>query len=330
LEIIKGVHQIKIPLGAGPLESVNAYFIAGDDGKGLLIDTGWDTPDAFKALVDGLRTCGASFGNIGQIVVSHLHADHYGLAGKIKQLSEASLSMHETEAALIEPRYVNPEWLLQETGRFLARHGVPADQMRDLQQASMPARKFVIPTNPDRTLKGGEVINVGSFELEVLATPGHAPGHICLYERNKKLLFSGDTVLLEITPNVGMHPQSGENPLDDFKKSLETLLGLEVNFVLPGHGSVFSGLKQRIGELTYHHDQRRLILTSSIRNDLKTAYQIATELKWVNATVPFKNLGILHRRLAVMETIAHLQCMISEGRVKRVAEGDVFKYWAGG
>jgi glyoxylase-like metal-dependent hydrolase (beta-lactamase superfamily II) len=330
LEIVQGVHQIKIPLGPGPLSSVNAYFIAGEDGKGVLIDTGWDTPEAFQALVEGLRASGAGFQNIDQIVVTHLHADHYGLAGKIKQLSDARLCLHEAEAAMIEPRYVNVEWLLQETGRFLSRHGVPQEQLRDLQQASMPARKFVMPTPPDRVLKGGEVFKVGSFELEVILTPGHAPGHICLYERNKRLLFSGDLVLLEITPNVGMHPQSGDNPLADFLKSLDKVLGLEVNFVFPGHGSIFSGLRQRIGELQYHHQQRRLYITSAIRNELKTAYQIASELKWMNGTVTLKELGILHRRLAVMETVAHLQYLLVEGKVKRVTEGEIFKYWAGG
>lgn len=330
MEIVKGVHQIKIPLGPGPLGSVNAYFITGEDGKGILVDTGWDMPEAFQALVEGLRASGAGFKNIDQIMITHLHADHYGLAGKVRQLSDARLCMHESEASLIEPRYVHMEWLLQETGRFLSRHGVPSEQLRDLQQASLPARKFVIPTMPDRVLKGGEVFKVGGFELEVLLTPGHAPGHICLYERNKKLLFSGDLVLLEITPNVGMHPQSGENPLADFLKSLDTLLGLEVNFVFPGHGSVFSGLRQRISELQYHHQQRSLYITSAIRNDLKTAYQIATELKWMNGAVSFNELGVLHRRLAVMETVAHLQNLTVAGKVKRVAEGEVFKYWAGG
>ncbi|MCX8126098.1 MAG: MBL fold metallo-hydrolase, partial [Dehalococcoidia bacterium] len=119
LEVVQGVHQIKIPLGPGPLGSVNAYYIAGDGGRGMLIDTGWDTPEAFQALVEGLRASGAGFSDIGLIVVTHLHADHYGLAGKIKQLSDAELCLHEAEAAIIEPRYVNVEWLLQEMGRFL-------------------------------------------------------------------------------------------------------------------------------------------------------------------------------------------------------------------
>ncbi|MCX8127016.1 MAG: hypothetical protein N3E40_07790, partial [Dehalococcoidia bacterium] len=107
-------------------------------------------------------------------------------------------------------------------------------------------------------------------------------------------------------------------------------LGLEVNFVFPGHGSIFSGLRQRIGELQYHHQQRRIYLTAAIRNELKTAYQIAEGLKWINGTMSFNELGVLHRRLAVMETVAHLQYLVVEGKVKRVVDGEVFKYWAGG
>ena len=77
---------------------------------------------------------------------------------------------------------------------------------------------------PDIKLKEGKKISIDPFEFKVFLTPGHSPGHICLYEPNRKLLFTGDHILPEITPHIGFHPQSGENPLGAYLKSLEKMM----------------------------------------------------------------------------------------------------------
>jgi glyoxylase-like metal-dependent hydrolase (beta-lactamase superfamily II) len=331
LEVVQGVHQIEIPLANTDLKAVNCYLIEGDDNRHALIDTGWDRPEAFTALLEGLRQYRMGFNNIGQILITHVHADHFGQAGKVKQLSNAEISIHQVEAALIESRYVNFDILMQQMNLLLQKNGVPSSTTPDMARVATPIRPYVIPTNPDRALKGGETFKVGSFELEVINTPGHSPGHVCFYEKTKKLLFSGDHVLLEITPNVSFHPQSGPNPLKDFIDSLERLAELEVNFVFPGHGPVFSGLRQRIGQIIYHHEQRQLYIKSAARDELKTAWEIANALQWgSNHNVPFSKLAMLHQRLAVMETIAHLQFLVAEDKAKRVVEGETVKYYTGG
>jgi glyoxylase-like metal-dependent hydrolase (beta-lactamase superfamily II) len=239
--------------------------------------------------------------------------------------------MHQVEASLIESRYVNYDILMQQMGQMLEKNGVPPSATPDMAKVSTPIRPFVVPTSPDVVLKGGETFRVGTFEFEVINSPGHSPGHICLYEKTKKMLFSGDHVLLDITPNVSFHPQSGDNPLKDFLDSLERLAELDVNFVFPGHGPVFSGLRQRIGQIVYHHEQRQLYIKSAARDELKTAWEIANTLQWgSNRSVPFSKLAMLHQRLAVMETIAHLQFLVAEDKAKRVLEGETVKYYTGG
>lgn len=331
MEVVRGVHQIEVPLAGTDLKEVNCYLVEGDDDRHLLIDTGWDRPEAFTALLEGLRQYRMGFSNIGWIYLTHVHADHYGQAGKIKQLSNAEIAMHQAEAALIESRYVNNDILMQQMNQMLQRNGVPDSATPEMAKVSTPIRPYVVPTGPDKVLKGGETFTVGSFEFEVINTPGHSPGHICLYEKTKKMLFSGDQVLLEITPNISFHPQSGENPLKDFLDSLERLAGLDVNFVFPGHGPVFSGLRQRIGQIVYHHEQRQLYVKSAARDELKTAWDIANSLQWgSNHNVPLSKLALLHQRLAVMETIAHLQYLVLEDKAKRVVEGEIIKYYTGG
>ncbi len=332
MEIVQGVHQIKLPLLAGaPLDHVNVYLLEGSNGN-LLVDTGFDTPEAFAALRDGLRNSGFGFKDITQVVVTHIHPDHYGLADKLKQMSGATVAFSEIEEKLLDSRYVKTDELLKQMRLLFERGGVPEDELSDFTEAALAVRQFVGLIRPDIRLKGGDKIAIGSAEFKVILTPGHSPGHICLYEPKRKFLFSGDHLLPNIFPHVGLHPQSGDNPLRDFFNSFNAMAKLEVSFVFPGHGSVFSGFKLRVGELFYHHEQRQLAITKAIRDDPKSAYQIASEIPWMPSgeAVSFEKLSTFDKRLAVMETLAHLKFLIMEGKAEKIGKESIDLYWAGG
>jgi len=329
MEILQGVYQIKLPLPGGPLDHVNVYLVEGSQGN-LLIDAGWNTPEAFSALKEELKSNGFDFSDISQVVITHMHPDHYGLAGRIKELSGAKVGLSEIEARLLNQRYVDVPILLDEVSRFLRTHGVPRDELSQLSEASMPVREFVIPAKPETKLKNGQKVSVDPFEFKALLTPGHSPGHMCFYEPKRKLLFTGDHILPDITPNIGLHPQSGENPLGDYINSLKSLTELEISFVFPGHGSVFSGLGQRIDLLLRHHEQRMTDILNVIQDDPKTAYQIATDIPWVpeEGGINFQDLPPLDRRLAVLETLAHLQLLATEGKANKVVKDRTSYYRA--
>jgi len=327
MEIFRGVHHIKLPLKRGALDHVNVYLIEGKKGN-LLIDTGWNTPESFSTLKDELKAQGFEFKDISQIVITHSHSDHYGTAGRIKDLSGAKIAMSDIEAGLLHLRYEDMAVLIDQVSLFLRANGAPESELAQLSEASLPVREFVVPAMPDIKLKAGRRISMEPFEFKVLFTPGHSPGHICLYEPNRKYLFAGDHVLPDISPNVGLHPQSGENPLGDFISSLKALLKLEINFVFPGHGPVFSGLGQRVSQLLHHHEQRIAAILEAMDSEASSVYQIATQVPWNTDVEPtsFKKLPALDRRLAMLETLAHLQLLVSQGRVKKITKGDSFFY----
>jgi glyoxylase-like metal-dependent hydrolase (beta-lactamase superfamily II) len=310
---------------------MNIYLIEGTKGN-LLIDTGFDTPEAFGALRDALKFSGFGFKDITVIAATHIHPDHYGLVDKLKQMSGAKVALSDIEAKFIDSRYGKTDALMKQVKQLLASNGVPEADLTELAEASMAVRQFVGVVKPDIILKDGDKITVASSEFKIMLTPGHSPGHICLYEPKRKLFFSGDHILPDIFPHVGFHPQSGQNPLGDFFKSLETLSKLEVNFIFPGHGSVFSGFKLRLGELSYYHQQRQQAIMRIIENDTKSAYQIATEIPWMPSgeSVPFNKLSAFDKRLAVMETLAQLKLLVVEGKAEKVAKENVDLYWAGG
>jgi glyoxylase-like metal-dependent hydrolase (beta-lactamase superfamily II) len=330
MEIVQGVHQIKVPL-PGAVDHMNIYLIEGTKGN-LLIDTGFDTPEAFGALRDALKFSGFGFKDITVIAATHAHPNHYGLVDKLKQMSGAKVALSDIEAKFIDSRYGKTDVLLKQVKQLLISNGVPESDVNELAEASMAVKQFVGVVKPDIILKDGDKITVASSEFKILLTPGHSPGHVCLYEPKRKLFFSGDHILPDIFPHISFHPQSGANPLGDFFKSLEVLTKLDINFTFPGHGSVFSGFKLRLGELQYFHDQRQQAVMRIIESDTKSAYQIAIEMLWTpgGETIPFKKLSAFDKRQAVMETLAQLKLLISEGKAQKIIKEDIDLYWAGG
>src|SRR5271157_4045184 len=125
IEIMPGIHWLKLPITMedSDLDSINAYLIEGSKGC-LLVDAGWNTDESFTTFHNALVKNGFAFNNIKQILVTHVHPDHYGMAGRIKELSGAELIMHHLEKDFIEPRYVNMEPLLYQTDRMLLTNGV--------------------------------------------------------------------------------------------------------------------------------------------------------------------------------------------------------------
>ena len=328
MQIVPGIHQIKVPIPDNPLGHLNTYLIEGSEGW-LMIDTGWFTPDAFDSLKAGIKDMGLTLPDVSTMVITHMHPDHYGLAGKIKQLSpQTELVAHRWEAELIESRYIKFSELQMKMDTMMRSHGVPEKETLELRSASMPALKFVTVTLPDRFLYGGETINTGKFELEIIWTPGHSPGHICLFESKNRLLFSGDHILPNITPNISSHVQSGDNPLGDYICALQKLRNLKVTKVLPAHENVFTDLRGRIEELIEHHAERELEIYKTIENKSRTAYDVASRIAWNVADGLWEKIPALQRRFAVTETLSHLDRMRWDGKVKKVLKNDRVLYRA--
>ena len=328
-EVIPGIHRFKLPLPAKRFstEYVNTYLVRGNNGY-LLVDTGWNTSEAFASLQKQMAEIGIDFKDITQIVITHIHPDHYGLSGRLKQMSHAKLILHHLDKKLIKSRYINMDKLLRQINQWLQSNGAPNNELDELRTASVRMSQFVATVSPDITLRDGEIITNGLFSFKALWTPGHSPGHICLYEPNRKILISGDHVLTTITPNVGLHPQSSENPLGDYINSLNRLKQLDVDLVLPGHEELFTDLRTRVDETLQHHEDRNLEILKSITADPKTAYQIAREISWKTGKgdAGWQSLPPLHKRMAILEILAHLKTMVIDGRVDKSSRNGIIFY----
>jgi len=329
LEIVTGVHQLHVPFPEDAERVTNAYVVEGNRGS-ILVDCGWDSPEAIWALREGLKADGLSFGDIKWVVVTHVHPDHFGLAAKMRELCGASVVMHRLDAALIDSRYIHPERLAEETEALLLAHGVPPEEIGQMREASAHAAQFVTPLEPDVLVDDGDTVSNGTFEFDVIHTPGHTPGHMCLFELRKRRLFTGDHVLFNAVSHVGVDPQSGADPAGDYIRSLQKLLERQVSFVFPGHGPVFNSLGIRSDEILRLCRVAQQQMLGVLDDGLKTAYEVARAVPWSlnGEEASYEELSFRDRRARVCEAVAWLKRLVLDGKVAPLERGGKISYLA--
>ena len=168
---------------------------------------------------------------------------------------------------------------------------------------------------PDILIEDEQLLELPGWDFRAVWTPGHSPGHICLYSDHQKLLLSGDHVLPRITPNISFHSQQFANPLGDYLESLAKVRALHPDEVLPAHEYRFSGLDDRvdalIGAPRRPIGRNRGILEKSPGI---SCWDITLALSWSR---PWDDIHDYMQRAANGETLAHLVLLEQRGRVTR-------------
>jgi glyoxylase-like metal-dependent hydrolase (beta-lactamase superfamily II) len=311
-----GLWSLPVPIPASPLRYVLTYAFEVPGGV-VVVDPGWNAPESFAALEAGLAAMGAALTDVRGVLVTHLHPDHYGLAGRVRELSGAWVALHPADAALVYERYEQVDDLLDRIAEWLRDAGAPASEVVAMRDASMAVRSVVVVAPPDVLLSDGDRPDVPGWQLVAIHTPGHTPGHLCFYEERTGLLLSGDHVLPRITANVSIHPQSGSDPLGDYLASLERLRKYADSPVLPGHEWRFDGLGGRIDTIIAHHEERLEATTALVADGAETVWEVATGLPWSR---PWEEIRGFMRRAAVGETQAHLVVLERRGRLDRTGQ----------
>jgi glyoxylase-like metal-dependent hydrolase (beta-lactamase superfamily II) len=305
-EVATGVFELRLPI---PFEDglVNVFLFTDGDHVDLL-DCGMNSEESVDIIRQAIKHLGAS--GVRRLMVTHIHPDHYGAAGAFAGEGLADLYIHRLEVPLVHPRYVELEHLVKEVRNYLLVNGVPEEDAEVLSNSQRALSEVVKTAEPSVQLDGAETVVMGLHRLRVEWTPGHSPGHICLYEPDGGLLFAGDHILPELSPNIGLHPQSTPDPLHDYLDGLKRMAAYRPKLVLPAHGRPFSGVEQRVETLLDHH-KRRLDRVMEIAGDEeKSGWEVALEL-WG----PRENL--YEKRLALQEALAHLQALAVERRVSK-------------
>ncbi len=311
-----GIYQIPAPLPFKSPPFVNTYVVEAGDGL-LLLDCGADWPEGDDALRQGFVSLGLSMAAVHTLVVSHLHLDHVGMAGRVIDEIGCRFVMHERAEKLVDSYNDTPGYVsrLRVLGR---NHGVPPSILDSIGGFQRPDYMPPIP-RPDHTVVDGQPIELGDGRvLTVVHTPGHEPAHICLLDSRTGITFSGDHVLPRISPVI-MYDGVLDDPLGEYLNSLQKLINMGIDVTYPAHGSIVEHGDERARQILLHHDRRLLDMAELVRSADTNAWEVM-----VKSFRP--NLDPLQARLAFLETISHLEHLRISGRVQYVEREGVTWY----
>jgi glyoxylase-like metal-dependent hydrolase (beta-lactamase superfamily II) len=238
-DISKGIAELRpnIYQFKGIRPGCHVYLLKGSK-KNVLVDTGMAA--YYPQLKLSLKELGLKPRDILFVILTHEHFDHIG----------ATTLFFDTA--------------------LVAAHRLAANKI-ELQDEFVTMMKYCNnlnkPFNADIWLEDGNIIDLGNYKLNVVHTPGHTSGCICLYEARERLLFSGDTVFGGGT--LSSIASSGN--VSDYMNSLQRLSSLKVKFLCPGHGKISEDPE---GDIL-----RGLEHARSLMEDTKTIFD-ALSRKW--------------------------------------------------
>lgn len=275
----------------GP-QSPNVFLVTDGD-EGALIDSGFGDAKSVAERLEMLKQWPRL--RVLYIVLTHHHFDHTSGAAQIRQATGARTALHAREEEFLR------DW----------QADVPQDievpeERREVMEQIRRFRQQAAEAGPDLRVAGGDRLRVGGLTLEIVHTPGHTMGSLCVYLPEERALFTGDTALglgtVAISP-----PPFGDMAL--YLQSLERLKGLGAALLLPGHGQAVHDVPHKIQELIDHRREREEQVLRLLA-DGKTTPQAMLDAIYAE----------LDRRMvpmALRQIEAHLAKLEAEGRAVR-------------
>ena len=308
-EVAAGIRRVTLPLPTRP-GHVHAYLLPGDDGW-TVVDTGIGLPDAKEAWAAHLAEAG---GRVARIFVTHFHPDHIGAARDLHELTGAPVYQGALDYAQCELVWGNPAWS-ERLVEWFRLHGAPDGVTEELVGQSSVYRPFIRYQRDPILVTPGEQID----GWKLVAAPGHADGQLCLLKDG--VLVAADHLLGRITPTVGLWPASRADPLGDYLGALETMIELDPEIALPGHGDPLEDPAGRARELQEHHRLRLEETVAALGAEPKTGYELSLSL--FGADLPPSG-----RRFAVAESLSHAERLVRQDAARRDESDGAVTYTA--
>lgn len=318
------IFAINVPLPNNPLRELNCYVVKTRD-KNLIIDTGFNMPQCYKALSEGLNELKINIDKT-DLFLTHLHADHTGLASSIMK-KDSTIYMSKPDYDYIARNLSRKYW--ESMDACYLKEGFDEKELKSVRKVN-PSKIFNIKKMFDAVIVDDNFkFNVGEYEFTCIATSGHTPGHMCLYMENEKILFSGDHILFDITPNITRW-KGVKNSLADYLNSLKKIKEFDIRITLPAHRGNKNNedVYERIEQIIHHHKERleeAVYIVES--NPGINAYDVAGKMKWSMHGKSWDEAPVQQKWFAVGETLAHLDYLELESKVYKELKNNIYRYY---
>lgn len=244
--MVPGLWQLRLPLAWEGIGSVNAFAIARDDGV-MLVDCGSAGDPSYRhALALALDQAGFGLRDVRVLAGTHTHSDHVGMASWVIGESGCELAMHPATAHFYDAMR-DPAGIEAARERRSRQEGVPEDVIWAYRDVREETEGVLAPVEPHRQLHDGVRLASRLGEWEVVETPGHAPSHVCLFQRDHGIAVVADLVSRTFSPyfDYGYTP----DPVAEYLASLDRVAAISgIEVALPGHGRPIADLADVIAE----------------------------------------------------------------------------------
>ncbi|WP_403022369.1 MBL fold metallo-hydrolase [Salinibacterium sp. GXW1014] len=316
--VVEGVWTVPLAIPPGHMPYTLSYLIEDARGGVHLVDPGWDLDENLDALELALGRIGRGWADVASVIVTHLHPDHIGLAGRVRALHGVPVVLHRLEheaqqrVAALEAR---PEHVHDE----LTRWGVPAERFDEVRGYATKGARVIV--EGDILVQDGQLLDVPGRRIRALHTPGHTPGHMCLLDEGDGLLFTGDHVLPKVVPGIGLGGPVDYNPLERYLHGMADIARYDGCEALPGHGYRFRGVTARATEIARHHLKRTAEVARLVEHgDPGSTWETASRLTWSRG---WENLARHYLIAALRQTELHLELVRGGGHVELLEQWGV-------
>jgi len=321
-KITENIYRIIVRLPNNPLKSLNSFVVTGQR-RNLMIDTGFDVQESYEDLCASIGELSLDMDRT-DIFLTHFHADHTGLAGRVAGAS-SEIYLSKTDRPLFEQVTGDTYEFRKLMHSRLLEAGYPAEEIVDsVDRNPSLARSSSLQYNTIG-VDDNCVIDLGGISLRTVSTPGHTPGHLCLYIKEEKVLFTGDHILFDITPNI-IEWAEMKDSLGSYLDSLKLTAAMDVRLALPSHrepGDIYA----RINELERHHEFRLFEVISILRScQCQSAYEIASKMTWQIKAVEWSDFPVSQKSFAVGEALSHIRHLERKGQIVSSKDGRVVRF----
>ncbi|MFW9972847.1 MAG: MBL fold metallo-hydrolase [Candidatus Odinarchaeota archaeon] len=329
---IEGIYQIKIDVPFA-VKYVCLYLFK-LNGKNILIDSGLNWGNWKKILFSAFEELKISIQDIDYCIITHIHTDHIGLVKILKKKNpNLKILMHDITHEVLRwetdhNSLKELEIQARETADQLIKYGISEEQGERIIQFFTFWPRFLQYQKPDIEVHDDDVI----FDnLQVIWTPGHSFGHICIFDKYRKYLFSGDHILSRITPHIGNYvvpkyfaeeykDYDFNNILKHYLLSLDKIDSLNPKIIFPAHQEIIYNPHERILQIKEHHKNRLAEISSLIKDNPMTAYRVSQ--------IHFgEDLDEMNSYMALSEVLGHIFYLEADGKVKTIEKNGKLLYY---
>ncbi len=267
-----------------PIGAVNVYLLADD--PITLIDTGPDDALTMQDLKRGLGREGLRLDDVEQVLLTHHHADHVGLAGKLQREHGCSIVGQALLREYLGDAVAARTAEVQYQSELMAIHGVPSAVIESFRDYQATFFELVESLQLDRIVEDGEVLAAGGHELTVKILPGHSRSDTLFVSERDRFAFVGDQ-LLEHTASdpLANRPPTGPRELRrrhstalEYRKALRRAEMMDLKVMYSGHGEEIRNHRDLIGRRLRRQERLMGRVLDVLGSGPSTGFAIASEI----------------------------------------------------